>query len=130
MNGYLPAVEMAPRNNNKQAAVVLEEGRKINRTKLHQLLGHLLEDKLRTTAKAMNWELTGQIEKCEDCALSKARQKNVAKATKPRSEIKGERLFIDIAPMKYKSLGGSRYWLIVLDDNTNYVWSYFFKEEK
>ena len=129
-NGYLPAVEIATRmGEDEQVTVTLEEGRKVNRNKLHKMLGHVSEDKLRATAKNMGWVLTGQNEKCEDCALGKTRQKNVPKEHKPRSDKKGERLFIDIAPMKHKSLGGSKFWLIVMDDSTNYVWSYFLKKK-
>ena len=129
VNGYLPAVEIAPRANEEQLTLVLDEGKKINKGKLHQMLGHPSEDKLRATAKEMNWELTGRSEKCEDCALGKSRQKNLPKETKPRSKVKGERLFVDIAPMKHVSLGGSRYWLIAMDDSSNYVWSFFLKRK-
>ena len=93
------------------------------------MLGHVPEAKMRKTAKNMGWELVGKLEKCEDCALGKAKRKNLEKETKPRSQTKGERLFIDIAPMKHVSLGGSKYWLIVIDDCTNFVWSYFLKRK-
>ena len=128
-NGYLSGVEIAPRTEGEQVTVGLGEGKKINRNTLHKMLGHLSEDKMRATAKNMSWELTGKEMKCEDCALGKSRQKNLRKEIKPRSTSKGERLFIDIAPMKHVSLGGSRYWLIAIDDCTNFVWSYPLKRK-
>ena len=73
--------------------------------------------------------MTGTAEKCEDCSLSKARQKNLEKETKERSSIPGERLFVDISSVKTESFGGSKFWLLVLDDASDYCWSYFLKKK-
>ena len=82
-NGYLPAVELAPRTEDEHLTAAMDEGQKISRNKLHKMLGHPSEDILRATAKQMGWKLTGRVEKCEDCALGKSCQKNVPKETKP-----------------------------------------------
>ena len=58
----------------------------------------------------MSWNLEGQLEKCEDCALAKARQKNVPKINVKKSQTKGERLYMDTSSVKNKSFGGSKYW--------------------
>jgi hypothetical protein len=38
-----------------------------------------------------------------------------------------ERLFMDISSIKTTSYGGSKFWLLVVDDKTDYSWSYFLK---
>ena len=71
-NGYLPAADIAPMN--EHAAINLDEGRSININELHKMLGHVSEAKLRDTTHDMSWKLTGKIEKCEDCAIGKAKR--------------------------------------------------------
>jgi hypothetical protein len=41
----------------------------------------------------------------------------------------GERLFMDISSIKTTSYGGSKYWLLVVDNKTDYSWSYFLKRK-
>jgi len=38
-------------------------------------------------------------------------------------------MFIDISSIQTKSIGGSKYWLLVLDDTTGYCWSLFLKSK-
>jgi hypothetical protein len=47
-----------------------------------------------------------------------------------KSEIPGERLFIDISSVRNESYSGSKLWLLVLDDCTDYVRSYYFLTAK
>ena len=35
----------------------------------------------------------------------------------------------DVSSIKAKSLGGAKFWLLVMDDATGYVWSYFIKKK-
>ena len=51
----------------------------------HRQLGHPNERITRTTAKAFGIKLTGKFQKYEDCAIAKARQKNI-KNSKQESE--------------------------------------------
>ena len=48
----------------------------------------------------------GDIIPCLDCAMAKVRQKNVPKKHLERSEIPGERIFIDISSPKTKGIEG------------------------
>jgi hypothetical protein len=41
----------------------------------------------------------------------------------------GERLVMDISSIKTTSYGGSKYWLLVVDNKTDYSWSYFLKRK-
>jgi hypothetical protein len=55
----------------------LKKGVEIN--KFHKLLGHCGSDKLKNTANIHGFKLIGEFKTCEECAISKARKKNVAK---------------------------------------------------
>jgi Integrase core domain len=51
----------------------------------------------------------------------------VPKHTERRASQPGERLFIDISSIKSTNYGGSKYWLLVVDDYSDFCWSYFLK---
>jgi len=127
--GFILGIEMKQRSND-MAQANLQAGREININVLHQRMGHANEDTIRKTAAAMGVKVIGNFMKCEDCAFGKARQKNLNKNPVPRSETKGERLFIDIAPISSESYGGAKYWLLVIDDATDHCWSYFLKKRE
>mmetsp|Transcript_2486 Transcript_2486/g.3443 ORF Transcript_2486/g.3443 Transcript_2486/m.3443 type:complete len:147 (-) Transcript_2486:1212-1652(-) len=48
--------------------------------------------------------------------------------TKRKSKIPGERFFLDIRPVKTRSFGGSKFWLLLIDDATGFKFSYFLKK--
>jgi len=91
----------------------------------HRLLGHVNERYVRLTAAEVGWELTGTFKACEACAKAKAKAKGVAKTTNVKAEKPGERLFVDISGPYRKSVAGSEYWILVVDDYSRKKWSYF-----
>jgi len=76
----------------------------------------------------MGLKLTGKFIKFEDCALSEVRQKNLNKNHVPRVTRKRERLFMDMSSIKHESLGKAKYWLLLIDDATDYCFSFFMKQ--
>ena len=54
---------------------VMEQGKTISMSKLHQITGHTGEHLLRPTANYMKLKLTGRLAPCEVCAQAKIRQK-------------------------------------------------------
>ena len=44
-----------------------------------------------------------------------------------RSKTPGERLAFDVSSIKARSYGGAKYWLLVMDDATGFIWSYFLR---
>ena len=36
-------------------------------------------------------------------------------------------MFFDVSSIKARSYGGAKYWLLVMDDATGFIWSYFIK---
>jgi hypothetical protein len=105
--------------------VTLERGLTININKLHLLLGHACEHTLLKTAKEYGLILKGNYMVCTDCAMSKAHQKNVDKVSGTVSTKPGERLYIDISSCKATSVGGAKFWLLIVDQFTDLCWSAF-----
>ncbi len=61
---------------------------------------------------------------CETCARAKAHQKNLGHPDDMKKSVfPGERLGFDVSPVKYKSFGDSKYWLLVVDHATDNSWS-------
>jgi hypothetical protein len=71
--------------------------------------------------------LKGEFKVCEDCAVAKARQRNVNQDWKGRSKVLGERVYPGISSIKGESYGGSCFWALLVDDNTDYCLSLFSK---
>ena len=107
----------------------MDAGKSININQYHELLGHVGTEKLKNTANKIDLKLTGKFIKCEDCALSKARQKNLNKDLILRATKKGERLFMDILSIKCENLGKAKFWLLLIDDATDYCFSFFMKQK-
>ena len=96
---------------------------------LHRKLGHACERSTQEYAKENKIELKGKFEKCVDCGLAKARQKNVPKLAANKVTRRCERLYLDISGIKHKSLGGSKFWVLLVDEFTRYKWSVFLKNK-
>ena len=97
---------------------------------MHAKLGHAGETYTRETCRRLGITLQGPFPSCESCAVSKMKQKNVQKFTENKALEKGERLFLDISHVKGKSSGGSKYWLLIIDEATQFQWSYFLSSKK
>ena len=109
-----------------QTHAVIEPGKKISMWKFHQITGHTGEHLLRPTAKYMKIELKGKLPPCEVCAQAKVSQVNVPKKNmKKVSSRPGYRVLIDIGSFKHASRGGSRHWLIAVDEFSDCSHSFF-----
>jgi hypothetical protein len=49
--------------------------------------------------------------------------------SKNKSTITGKQLSIDISYLKNSSLGGSKYWFLIVDEATNMMWSHFLRRK-
>ncbi|TAF30165.1 MAG: hypothetical protein EAZ68_23195, partial [Oscillatoriales cyanobacterium] len=132
-SGYLLGVDITPNtsyNNSNETCNIANDEKSIDINKFHDLLGHANYEVVRTTAKHLHILLSGKERVCEHCAMSKIRKKSVNKFSTSHATVKGERLFIDISEQPLStSFGGAQYWLLILDDHTDYVWSYFLKHK-
>ena len=132
-SGYVAGAKIIPRLNPEQeqavaniAAPAMERGTKIPIKVFHGIFGHHSMASTKSTAKYYGIKLMGSMQDCEDCLQGKARQKNVGKGTEEKRATKpGHRLFFDISSIKNTSYGGSKFWLLLVDDATDQCFSYF-----
>ena len=102
---------------------------KKNINDLHIKLGHPSKTITHSTAKAICIQVTGTFKPCEDCAMGKAKQHAVSKKAVPWSQILGERLFFDIRSPSTPTFGKKHHWLLIINDCSDYSWSFFLKEK-
>jgi hypothetical protein len=78
--------------------------KEIDVNKFHEMIGHCGVDRLKKTANIDGLKFKGEFKVCEDCALAKARQRNVNKDWKGGSQVPGERVYLDISSIKGEML--------------------------
>ena len=83
----------------------------------------------RNDVKIDNLQLFGKFEVCKDCAIAKAKQKGVNKIWSGGSNNPGERVYIDISSIKERSFGDAKCWALVVDDYSDFCWSFFLKNK-
>jgi hypothetical protein len=93
--------------------------------KYHTLLGHINEQYLVRTAKYYNQVLTGTLSSCIPCALAKSTRTPISKTPNVRDPTPGRRIYLDISYVNKLSTKGNKYWLLLVDDSTDFAWSYF-----
>ena len=72
----------------------------------------------------------GKLAPCEVCAQAKIRQVNILKKKMKKLPTKpGYRVFIDICSFKQVSRGGTRHWLIAVDEFSDCSHSFFLSRE-
>lgn len=94
----------------------------------HRIAGHINERALHRTAHHYNIVLQGKLSPCIFCSLANIHRSSISSETLPRCTAPGERVFIDITKLSHPSIAGNKFWLIVVDDATDYCWSFFYKE--
>jgi transposase InsO family protein len=101
----------------------------IDITQFHGIMGHVNERYLRQTADYYNIALYSTLSTCIHCALANIGKAPISKIHKQRSRILGQRIFIDISKLSTPSIGGSTHWMLIVDDCSDYTWSYFLKHK-
>jgi hypothetical protein len=94
---------------------------------LHKKLGHPHKQAVIDTAKhyGVNLHINKDEPVCAECALSKIRVKNFGHDDENQATTKGERISVDISSINKVSYGGAKFWLLIQDEFTNYIWSFF-----
>jgi hypothetical protein len=93
----------------------------------HKLFGHCGQEVLNNTTKMYGFKPSGNFDTYEQCAIAKAQQKNVNKNWLGSSNLPGERLYVDISSIKERIFGGAKFWSLIVDDYTDYCWSFLLK---
>ena len=114
---------------NDEANAAMTRGFKITRRMWHDLLGHCNKEVEEATALKLGIQLTGKMDKCQNCAIEKIRKKNIPQEASDNKTEPGERIYLDILPMKTKSLGGNKYWVLIVDEATRFKKSFFVKKK-
>jgi hypothetical protein len=107
----------------------LDSGKSVDMNKFHEMIGHCGLDCLKKTAQVHGLKLKGDFKVCKDCAVAKARQKNLNKDWKDGSQVSGERVYLDISSIRDESYGSSCFWALLVDDYSDYCWSIFLKNK-
>jgi hypothetical protein len=124
-SGVLLGVDIFPIANDK---LVENPHTIISHERLHEKLGHPHQTIVTETAKKYGWNIKPPIDAtCTSCAKGKAKRKKIAKVAKYVATMKGGRIFLDISSIYVQSKGGNKYWLLLQDDFTNCIWSFFLK---
>jgi hypothetical protein len=96
----------------------------------HKLCGHANVATVKRTAVRAGWSLTTTtMPLCGACVLAKAQQKQVPKTASQKAEKPGEQLYVDLLGPYAKSIGGSTYWLLMVDKVSKYKWSMFLTQK-
>jgi hypothetical protein len=95
----------------------------------HEKLGHPNEQVVNNTASHYGFKIKEKEHKCRYCALGKLKKLPIPKSITNKSTTRGERINIDISSVAATSYGGAKYWLLIQDDYTDFLWSYFLKEK-
>ena len=66
---------------------------------------------------------------CMDCGKAKVTQKRLKREADDRAIERGIRLMINITSIKERSIVGNKFWLIMLDEGRNMIWSEFLKKK-
>jgi hypothetical protein len=93
---------------------------------LHHQLRHAHQETILQTAEAYDIPLSNvtTIPLCVDCAFGKIEVKNLGQTTNQATK-NGERISMDISSIHQISFVGAKFWLLLQDEFTGYLWSYF-----
>jgi hypothetical protein len=103
----------------------IEKEKSFDINHLHRVFGHCGMETLKNTVTLYGLEYSGDFETCEECAVAKAQQKNNNKS----SNVPGERLYINISSITEISFEGAKFWALIVDDCTDYYWSFVMKNK-
>ena len=115
-----------------ETAKVANDMEKIDINVFHKQMGHMSEAMTRQLARRFGYTLTGEFNVCQACAEAKAKQKLINKTTnieERKDWNPGEKLWMDVSSTKHTSYGGAKFWFLIVDDKTDYCWSYFLKKK-
>jgi hypothetical protein len=103
------------------ASISTERSYDINH--LHKVFGHFGQEVLNNTIKMYGFKSSGNFDTCEQCNIAKAQQKNMNKNWLDSSNFPGECLYAYISSVKERSIGGAKFWALIVDDHKVYCWS-------
>ena len=102
--------------------------------KAHETLGHMDEEKTRAVARSLKWTITkGTMNSCENCAIGKAKSKDISLKDGPKEKAKevNGRIYLDISSIRNPEKNGVQptkpRWCIKVDERTGFKKSDFYE---
>ena len=126
-NSVLLAAKMVTKNQEEVNAAIVNG--KQSKEHFHRVTGYAGHHLMDGTAKYYKVDLTGKVNNCLSCSLEKIRQKNIPKKNEEKSKNPGERMYLDISSMRKSSMGGRQHWVMLVDEATKYMKSFFLKKK-
>jgi hypothetical protein len=122
-DGYVTGEIMKPILSNNinglaNASISIKRSYDINH--LNKLFGHCSQEIVNNTIKMYGFKSPNNFDTCEQCAIAKARKKNLNKNWLGSCNLSGERLYVDISSIKERSFGGAKFWALIVDDYADY----------
>ena len=96
----------------------------------HAVLGHPSYFFTNSIATKLDMRSVCANEICESCIKGKQQQKNVNKKVEFKALRPGEKIYYDISSIAHKSTGGTKFWIIFVNEHTGFNRSYFLKIKK
>jgi len=92
------------------------------------MLGHVFDNTMRRMANYYG-KTVEKLKNCKDCVMGKSQQANMNRETVEQASELGERLFMNISLTEHESYGKAKFWLSIIDNVTDFCWSYFLKSK-
>ena len=128
----LYTLDATPIEHKVAAKLASSSPRSIDINVLHRRLGHLGADNCRTMISRQLVDgvdsVIGKEEFCEGCAYGRSKRKPHP-STDTRTKRRLERLHVDICGPLPNSIGGNRYFLLIIDEHTHYYWVEFLSKK-
>ena len=103
---------------------------RIDINEAHDRYGHIGETLLRKTCKHHNITLRHDMDSCDACNRTKAKQRNISKTSDKKAGRPGQRLMVDSAGPYPASAGSNQYHWQAVDDYTSAGFIGFSKTKK
>ena len=102
----------------------------MNTRRIHKMFCHtnMVDAKKAARKIGINVDDVADTIDCQECKLSKAKQKKIETVDEGKSKKAGERLCIDTSSVNV-STGKKKFWVLVEDQATCMKWSFFVKKK-
>jgi hypothetical protein len=98
------------------ATTMIRQDKRINVNTFNEMMGHCGTEKLQKTANILGLKLIGNIE------VKIARWQRLGRKTSTKS---GKEEVMDISSVRDLSIGGAKFWVLIIENYTDYCWSFF-----
>jgi hypothetical protein len=89
--------------------------------KFHKMTVHCGIERLKKTANIHGLKFKEEFNVYEECAVAKARHRNLNQYWKERSQVSGKIVYLDISSINGENYYSSHFWALVIDDYKDIV---------